>query len=380
MKKFLLSVAALLLCAATMLSITACYPTNSEKGGDNITTNENGGDDTPKVDPNAVYWGDYFDFDISSFIEIPNLSDIVVPKSLVETVLELNNALALTSAGSLADVASGEPAALYDTVNIDFAGRAKDENIVISEDILKGMAAEDYEIMIGSGSFIGAYDHPTDDSLDTEGFEDQMVGIKVGETKEILVTFPENYGEKALAGVQTIFTITINSAKRPAPIDDETAKANGYESAEKFNEQVLSLTKSQAALEYVLRQASIKEYPVGELETLTEYYVQSYVEYFYGYAPTDEQVEEVRQMYSAAADEWAKSFSKERMTFKRIAEMQGISITEKELADYAQKEAESFGIASGDTLIAYYGKDTVWYDYLYSLVSAAITQNVQFEN
>ncbi len=63
-----------------------------------------------------------------------------------------------------------------------------------------GGKAENYELKIGSGQFI-------------PGFEDQMVGMVAGTEKDITVTFPENYGEKSLAGKESVFHITLHEVK-----------------------------------------------------------------------------------------------------------------------------------------------------------------------
>ena len=55
-------------------------------------------------------------------------------------------------------------------------------------------------LIIGSGRFI-------------PGFEEQLIGMKVGETKDINLTFPENYGSKELDGQAVVFTVTINEIK-----------------------------------------------------------------------------------------------------------------------------------------------------------------------
>ncbi|MBR5227287.1 MAG: trigger factor [Clostridia bacterium] len=77
----------------------------------------------------------------------------------------------------------------------------------------EGGKAEKYELGIGSHSFI-------------PGFEEQIVGMKVGEEKDITTTFPEDYGNKELAGKETIFKIKLHEVKtKELPeIDDEFAK------------------------------------------------------------------------------------------------------------------------------------------------------------
>lgn len=89
---------------------------------------------------------------------------------------------------------------------IDFAG-------FIDGEPFSGGAAEDHMLQIGSGQFI-------------PGFEEQLVGMNVGETKDIVVTFPEEYHAEELAGKEATFKVTIKELKeRILPeLDDEFAK------------------------------------------------------------------------------------------------------------------------------------------------------------
>lgn len=76
-----------------------------------------------------------------------------------------------------------------------------------------GGKAENYELKIGSGQFI-------------PGFEDQMVGMVANTEKDITVTFPENYGEKSLAGKEAVFHITLHEVKaeKTPDLTDELVK------------------------------------------------------------------------------------------------------------------------------------------------------------
>ena len=92
-----------------------------------------------------------------------------------------------------------------DTANIDFEGF--DQGVAF-----EGGKGEAFDLEIGSGSFV-------------PGFEDQLIGMKAGEEKDIDITFPENY-TKDLAGKQVVFHVKVNEVKvkeLPA-IDDEFAK------------------------------------------------------------------------------------------------------------------------------------------------------------
>ena len=81
-----------------------------------------------------------------------------------------------------------------DTVNIDYVGKKDGKKF-------DGGSAEGYDLEIGSGSFI-------------DGFEDGLIGKKIGDKVKLELTFPEDYGEASLAGQDVVFNVTINSATR----------------------------------------------------------------------------------------------------------------------------------------------------------------------
>ncbi len=80
-----------------------------------------------------------------------------------------------------------------DTAVIDFEGFVGDE-------AFEGGKGEDYALEIGSGSFI-------------PGFEEQLVGLKTGESKDVIVTFPEEYHAAELAGKEATFKVTVKEVK-----------------------------------------------------------------------------------------------------------------------------------------------------------------------
>ncbi|MCU0815808.1 MAG: trigger factor, partial [Cypionkella sp.] len=116
-----------------------------------------------------------------------------------------------SNAQSFEDRKKGSKAKDGDQVVIDFKGSVDGE-------YFDGGSAEDYPLVLGSGSFI-------------PGFEEQLVGVKAGEEKKVEVNFPENYGAAHLAGKAAVFECTIKAVKEPkaAEIDDELAKKFGAE-------------------------------------------------------------------------------------------------------------------------------------------------------
>ena len=99
-----------------------------------------------------------------------------------------------------------EAAADGDTVNLDYKG-------TVGGEAFDGGTAEGYDLVLGSGSFI-------------PGFEEQLVGLKAGESKDVHVTFPEDYHADDLAGKEAVFACTVNkvSRKELPELNDEFAQ------------------------------------------------------------------------------------------------------------------------------------------------------------
>ena len=107
-----------------------------------------------------------------------------------------------------------------DRVKIDFIGR-------IDGEAFDGGAGEGFDLELGSGQFI-------------PGFEEQLVGTKAGDTKDVEVTFPEEYGASALAGKAAVFECTVHevSAPKEAEINEEFATSLGMESLDKLKDAI----------------------------------------------------------------------------------------------------------------------------------------------
>lgn len=133
-----------------------------------------------------------------------------------------------------------------DTVTIDFEG-FKDGVA------FEGGKAEKYDLVLGSNSFI-------------PGFEDQLVGTKAEDEKEVNVSFPENYHVKDLAGAPVVFKVKVHEVKTKVlpELDDEFAKdvnAQGVETIEQLKEHIksnLTNDKTKAAEEKALSELMTK--------------------------------------------------------------------------------------------------------------------------
>ena len=116
-----------------------------------------------------------------------------------------------------------------DQVVIDFVGKVDGEPF-------EGGAAEDYPLALGSGSFI-------------PGFEEQLVGVSVGDEKAVEVKFPEEYGAEHLAGKDAVFDVTVKGVKAPkaAEINDEMAQKFGAEDLDSLKPQIRERLEAEYA-------------------------------------------------------------------------------------------------------------------------------------
>ncbi|HGG06099.1 MAG TPA: trigger factor [Aliiroseovarius sp.] len=128
-----------------------------------------------------------------------------------------------------ADRKKGSKAKDGDQVVIDFLGKVDGE-------AFEGGTAEDYPLVLGSGSFI-------------PGFEEQLVGVKAGDELDVKVNFPADYGAENLAGKEAVFTCKVKAVKQPVAveIDDELAKKFGADDLEALKAQVSERLEAEYA-------------------------------------------------------------------------------------------------------------------------------------
>ncbi len=119
------------------------------------------------------------------------------------------------------------PTRTGDVLIIDFVGRIEGEEF-------PGGKAEGYELELGSGSFI-------------PGFEDQLVGMEMGETRHVTVSFPTDYGAENLAGKAADFEVTIHDIKEmgAAVVDDALAKRFGKETVAELRNEVVEAQRRE---------------------------------------------------------------------------------------------------------------------------------------
>ena len=124
----------------------------------------------------------------------------------------------------------GRAVAEGDTVNLDYAG-------TVDGVAFAGGTAQDQTLKIGSGSFI-------------PGFEEQMIGMNIGEEKDLNVTFPEKYHAEELAGKAAVFHVKVNSiteTQLPALDDDFAKDISEFDTLDEYKADIRAKLEAQAA-------------------------------------------------------------------------------------------------------------------------------------
>lgn len=208
----------------------------------------------------------------------------------------------------------------------------------------EGGTAKDYTIVLGSGSFI-------------PGFEDQMVGMKAGETKVVKVKFPEDYHAENLAGKDAEFEVVLHSAtvKNVPALDDETVKdISEFDTVDDYKKSVKDrlVSKKEEEAGYALDQAIIEkvaenaqvEIPECMINDEAEDMVKEFeyrVMYQGGdpeqfYKMTGQTRENLLNTYKTGA---AKNV-KLRLVLQEIIKAANITVTDEEVEQDLEKSAE----------------------------------------
>ena len=235
-----------------------------------------------------------------------------------------------------------EPAAEGDTVVLDFEGFTDGEPF-------EGGKAEGYELELGSGSFI-------------PGFEEQLVGVKAGESKDVEVSFPEEYHAAELAGKPATFKVTVHEVKaRELPeLDDEFAKEvdSEVESLDelrnKLKEQTAREKKdaSEAALRDELVEQAAKNADIDIPEVMVESEVDRMVQEFgqrlqqqgmtldlyYQFSGQDEAA------LRAQMKEDAETRVRVSLVLEAIAEAEGVTVSEEDIQEELQTMSGQFNM------------------------------------
>ena len=257
----------------------------------------------------------------------------------------------------------GRAVAEGDTVNLDYAG-------TVDGVAFAGGTAQDQTLKIGSGSFI-------------PGFEEQMVGMNIGEEKDLNVTFPEQYHAEELAGKAAVFHVKVNSiteTQLPALDDDFAKDISEFDTLDEYKADIRAKLEAQAAerdnnnftnavIEKVLENASV-EIPEAMIERQIDSMMRDFeyrlmgnglkLDDFIKYTGSDMQA--FRENYRGQAIKSVKA----HLVLEAIEKAEAIDATEeqidKQLVAFAAqtgKTVEEFKASLSESDIEYFKADAI---------------------
>ena len=232
-----------------------------------------------------------------------------------------------------------------DTANIDFEG-------FDGEVAFEGGKGENYDLVIGSGSFI-------------PGFEDQLVGKKAGEEVEVNVTFPEEYHAENLAGKPVVFKVKVNDVKvkeLPELNDEFAADTTEFNTLEELRADVRAKAEADAkeAAKNELRNRVIEKVVANTEVEVPEAMIKHEIEnqmmelnyqlQYQGFGMeqflkmTGKTMEEFKAEFAASRREEALRNVKTSLVIEAIAKAEGVEVNEEEVNAEVQKMADAMGV------------------------------------
>ena len=232
------------------------------------------------------------------------------------------------------------PVATGDTVKLDYAG-------TVDGVAFEGGTAKDQTLVIGSNTFI-------------PGFEDQMIGMQIGEEKDLNVTFPEQYHAENLAGKAAVFHVKVNGitvTEMPELDDDFAADVSDFTTFAEYKESIVKELNDRAAknnevavenalVEKAVENATIDvpeamiteqtEYILREMEMRMMYQglrMQDYLKY------TGQTKEQLQEAYRGEGEKRVRI----ELTLEAIRKAEGIEPTEEEINAQIAEQAERMG-------------------------------------
>lgn len=245
-----------------------------------------------------------------------------------------------------------------DFADIDYVG--KKEGVAFD-----GGTAQGYVLGIGSHSFI-------------EGFEEGLVGVKVGDTVDLNLTFPENYQSAELAGADVVFTVTVNKIVKKVDIsydeltDEYVVNNMGSDSVEDLyndtksyletnNEQKRTVAEREAVLNKLIENSKVA-IPDGLLDMKVDQYTQQFIRQ----NCTDDTTlsDYLSANYNMSEDDFKSTITAElennlddELVLEALVKAEGEALDEEGFQEYVSDMMNNGGYKTEDELYAAYDSD-----------------------
>lgn len=270
-----------------------------------------------------------YDYDLNEYVTLGTFPKVEIDMDKVEE--EIDKAITDIATQYAESIKEGTVED-GDTVNIDYVGKIDGEEF-------EGGSAKGTDLKIGSDKFI-------------DGFEDGLIGKKIGETVDLNLVFPDDYAEE-LAGKKVVFTVTINSAKSrttPALTDEMVEEKTEYTSVSEFLEAKRKEIIEEKIWDNFINSCKVLKYPKDEVKKYYDGMLNSYrqmavyngmtlegmVTSFYGYKTLEE-------FADGLADSAMLTVKEEMIIWQTVRTNDSLTLTEDEyktLGEELAKEAQ----------------------------------------
>ena len=349
---------ALLLCVSMMMTLNACGKTNKDNTQGTETVAETETEVIPSSADITYDAGDYVSLGDYMNMEVTLDKDYQVTDDMVKNYVN-NNVIANYPYYVESDKTVVENG---DVANIDYEG-------LLDGEAFDGGTAQDYDLEIGSGSFI-------------DGFEDGLIGADVGKETDLNLTFPEDYGNSDLAGKEVVFKVTVNAIKVKQDITYDTLTDEyvtylsdklgaSYETVNDLTSDIRTYLEEQAnsSRTQAIRSAVIAKLPevctVNALpDGLLDARMQEYLKKFEDTYCKDTTLEDyLSSTYNTTVDDFKTQVQSEieteldtQLILEAIAAVENIEFDEDGFNSYVSSLLSSYGYDSEDALYENYAQ------------------------
>ena len=301
------------------------------------------------------------DYVVSDHIKLGQYKGVEVTVEYLEVTeedIEYAIQMDLEEAATLVEVTDRTSVESGDTVNIDFKG-------MLDGVAFEGGTLTDFDLVIGSGQFI-------------EGFEEKLIGVNVGETVELDLTFPEAYSSnEELAGQDVVFEVTVNAIQKmvtPELTDEFVKEHTDFETVDAYRESIrerlekeyadtMKRNKTRNVLNAIIENAEIISYPQTITNRIEENMISEQTSYasMYGMELEDFLV----GMYGMTLEQFnieiasiAEEAAAQQLVIEAIMEAENIEFTEQEFQEGVSRLSIEFGYEE-EEFVSTYGEDAI---------------------